>query len=155
MQSAEHRFHSKYERITESGCWIWMGCVDKRRRPHFSGHHYAYRYSYQLFKGEIPKGMNVCHTCDVPECVNPAHLFIGTQAQNIADAKRKNRLFRKPQPTCMNGHEWTPENMYLFTFPSGKVQRTCKACSNARSRAEYARRKGKCLNSLNDPSTLQ
>lgn len=79
------------------GCWLWDGCV--------TGNGYgairvegaqigAHRASYLAFKGEIPAGMCVCHRCDVPTCVNPAHLFLGTVQDNQADKTRKGRQAR-------------------------------------------------------------
>jgi hypothetical protein len=89
------RFEAKIERVTESGCWIWMGATQKadygaiaiNRKPQP-----AHRVFYKLFRGMIPQGMYVCHRCDVSLCVNPEHLFLGTQLDNIRDAKRKNRI---------------------------------------------------------------
>ena len=91
---------SKIEIITESGCWIWMGCVDKLGygrmsscfgKPPFK----AYRVSYELFVGKIPDGLLVRHKCDTPSCVNPNHLEVGTQKDNVNDASLRGRLNAK------------------------------------------------------------
>lgn len=85
------------EIITESGCWIWMGCTNGRgygqvkvdtgkppRRAHIA--------SYLAFNGEIPAGMVVRHKCDISLCVAPHHLELGTQKQNMQDASKRGRL---------------------------------------------------------------
>lgn len=93
------RFWSKVNQTpTATGCWLWTAAtirgygqiadyVNGKKRPV-----YAHRVSWELSCGEIPDGLSVLHRCDVPLCVNPAHLFLGTQADNLADARTKGRL---------------------------------------------------------------
>ena len=79
------------------GCWLWKGGKDKDGYGLFNGkvdgtlHSRAHRYSYARYRGPIPSVMRVCHTCDVPECVRPDHLFLGTDADNMADKEAKGR----------------------------------------------------------------
>jgi hypothetical protein len=88
------RFLSKIEKVTESGCWIWTGTVDKNGYGHVLINYKtlkAHRLSWLIHNGEIPAGQLVCHRCDVPGCVNPHHLFVGTQSDNMQDMHRKKR----------------------------------------------------------------
>ena len=95
-ETIKARFAGKF-RVVDSGCWIWSASRDKSgygdfyiRSKRFSAH----RASYALYVGDIPHGMCVCHRCDVRECVNPSHLFLGTNIDNIADRDRKGRQAR-------------------------------------------------------------
>lgn len=84
--------------VDKSGeCWLWLG----RRDPHGYGIfklgpkvRRAHRLAWILTHGEIPDGLNACHNCpdgDNPSCVNPAHLFLGTHTDNVADRVQKGR----------------------------------------------------------------
>ena len=93
MVNMKDTFQSKYE-VDDNGCWIWTayklpggyGQIQVNRRTTL-----AHRFSYEKFRGPIPKGYCVCHTCDTPSCVNPFHLFVGTQKDNVRDMLRKGR----------------------------------------------------------------
>jgi hypothetical protein len=74
-------------------CWIWTGVICQGYGQ-FSTHgiqERAHRASWRRFRGEIPNGLHVLHRCDVPSCINPDHLFLGTQADNNADRDAKGR----------------------------------------------------------------
>ena len=78
----------------KSQCWIWTGSKNKKNYGciHFKGKtRIAHRLAYELYKGQIPKGLLVCHNCDNPSCINPDHLFLGTNQDNSNDKFSKNR----------------------------------------------------------------
>ena len=113
---AQDRFNEKWEPVTESGCWIWTGtvCGENDYGQFFIDKHVrAHRASWMLHKGEIPDGMLVLHKCDIPQCVNPDHLFLGTQQDNIIDMTAKGRHHYQKRTHCKNGHEFTDENTRL------------------------------------------
>ncbi len=86
------RFERKYDE--GKNCWIWTACLndDGYGLFRYKGRmHNAHRISYILYRGPIPKGKMVCHTCDIPRCVNPEHLFLGDQTANMRDMVAKKR----------------------------------------------------------------
>ncbi len=103
--SLQDRFDAKWTPEPNSGCWLWTGSARAIRKGYLQygemvlqknyeqKHFLAHRISWILYKGEIPDGMDVLHRCDVPLCVNPDHLFIGTQKDNVTDMIKKGRKF--------------------------------------------------------------
>jgi hypothetical protein len=91
------RFEAKFTPEPNSGCWLWTAAanncgygvikIDGDLRL-------AHRVSLELYGKPIPDGFRVCHKCDVPSCVNPDHLFSGTQSENIKDMVKKGRANR-------------------------------------------------------------
>lgn len=108
------RFEEKFIPVTESGCWIWTAGTHNRGYGHFhTGRkdqrrgkcEMAHRLAYELYHGYRPKPNEcVCHKCDTPLCVNPAHLFIGSHRDNMEDMANKGRSGR---------HATIPESVIL------------------------------------------
>lgn len=94
-ESAIKRFHAKYRPF--AGHLIWTGSFISNGYPVMqlggrgAGMAYAHRISYVLNCGDIPEGMFVLHRCDIPQCIKPEHLFLGTAKDNSQDMSRKGR----------------------------------------------------------------
>jgi len=91
-----------------SDCWFWFGGRDqtgygRMRIKNYTNENFAHRISWELHNGKIPNGMKVLHKCDVPNCVNPDHLFLGTQQDNMKDMVEKGHTIRKAQKGVKNG----------------------------------------------------
>lgn len=88
----QERFEAKFTK--SDGCWEWNAGKGGHGYGVFviiGKNQYAHRVAYQLYVGEIPASLYVCHHCDNPGCVNPAHLFLGTHNDNMRDCKNKGR----------------------------------------------------------------
>lgn len=135
-----------------SGCWLWAGTPSARGYGAFTstvmkGRSRAHRVSVWLFHGPFDLNLVVCHRCDNPSCVNPQHLFVGTQSDNLADAAKKGRLpmianptpWNRGIPACHRGHLFTPENTKLIG--GDQKRRECRACKKINDAVCHSRRK--------------
>ncbi len=97
QQKLDQQFASKHVPVTESGCWLWTGFVNRGGYGRFrvaDKKMLAHRYAWIRNVGEVEAGQFVLHKCDTPSCVNPNHLFLGSKADNNADKVRKCRQSR-------------------------------------------------------------
>lgn len=90
------KFLAKFRVNSETNCWQWTAAKAGRYGAFRSDTRMdlAHRVSYEIYCGPIPAGLRVCHRCDNPICVNPEHLFLGTDADNVFDKVSKSRQAR-------------------------------------------------------------
>lgn len=131
-EQSKFAFENKFTTEPNTGCWLWTArCFPfgygqfKYKRKNITAH----RMSWLLYKGKIPKGMCVLHKCDVPQCLNPDHLWLGTKADNNIDCTKKGRKFNQQKTHCKYGHSFSEDS---YTNLSGV--RICRPCRRARFR---------------------
>lgn len=132
--------------VQDGDCWAWPGARQGNRYGKIGtgrktiGVHVA---SYLVFVGPVPDGLYVCHNCpggDNPLCWNPAHLWIGTSKENLADAAGKGARIGRPQmETCPNGHPLSGDNLAIYRRSNGQPWRRCRTCKNERERQNKRR----------------
>lgn len=130
-----NRFWAKVDVRGEDDCWEWLGGKYTNgygtiALPYSKGAISTSRYSAMLHFGMFDKRLHVLHTCDNRTCVNPNHLYLGDNIQNIADKVARRRHPGHSQTHCKHGHELTPDNLYIY-----HGRRNCRACALARSKA--------------------
>lgn len=144
-ESVQARFWAKVDVRGLDDCWHWQagrGSVDKSGRAY--GRFYckerrksrpASQVAWELHnRRPFPSGMNACHSCDNPSCVNPAHIWPGTQLENILDCISKGRTNYVYKTHCIYGHKLTVEN------PNAVRRRTrCLECGRKLKREWAAR----------------
>lgn len=137
-----HKIEIKVNPNFKMPCYLWTGRTNKkgygridRKNKTLSTH----RYAWMSVNGPIPKGLFVLHKCDIPNCINPDHLFLGTHQDNMDDMKVKGRATNanKDKTHCKHGHELNNDNtvVYVNSFYN-KNMRQCLKC-----RVEKSKRK--------------
>jgi hypothetical protein len=134
------RFMSHVEKVTESGCWIWMGATHNYCYGAFilnGRSRAAHRVAYALFKEPIPEGLTIDHLCGVTYCVNPLHLEAVTNAVNAMRAGgiwlaiAASTQARSSKPACVRGHLFTDRN----TYRDAAGVRYCRECRKQHSQS--------------------
>ena len=123
-----------------SGCILWMGYVNKGGYGciKWRGHsHLAHRVAWEITNGPIPDGLHVCHKCDVPSCINTAHIFLGTDADNTADRVRKGRSARNFN---LNGARLTPAQVLAIRCDGRSCETLGRIYGVSHSTIHFARR---------------
>lgn len=131
--------------LPQGDCLIWRGKLYRGYPRMGFGHGKTKRGNravWEHFRGPIPDGFMVCHTCDEPRCLNIAHLFLGTAKDNAGDMVRKGRHHEQTVTHCPHGHPYVPANTYVKKLRSGRFQRHCRECAMRRCKEYYRRTKG-------------
>jgi hypothetical protein len=139
--SEAERFMQHVSPEPNSGCWLWCAGVDRHGYGRFNTAKLklvgAHRYSYELHRGAIPKGLNLDHLCRIPSCVNPQHLEPVTQRENVR--RGLSGAWQRAKTHCPAGHLYSIENTRYLRNGSA---RECRLCNNAKTLARYHRKKG-------------
>ena len=133
------RFERKWTPEPNTGCWLWKGSAHTYGYFGHADEEAAHRVSWTLHRGPIPDGVLVLHVCDVPGCVNPDHLFLGSAGDNSADMVRKGRHGRPhaKKTHCLRGHSFSGNNLLI-----SKGERVCRACKRLFAARRRAKKKG-------------
>jgi hypothetical protein len=141
---------SRVRKDEQTGCWLWTGPYHKNRPWPQNRYGYitikrpdgkwttvgTHRAMMIAIHGWLPKEQCACHKCDVPLCVNPGHLFLGTMGDNIRDSRSKNRHHEGKKQYCDRGHPLFGDNVEIHRQSKGRhgIKRACKTCQKARYR---------------------
>jgi hypothetical protein len=143
------RFMSHVEPQAD-GCWLWtasknhLGYGQWAPSSSYKGSRQAHRWSYEWLVGPIPEGLVLDHLCRTPLCVNPDHLEPVTQRENVLRG-RSPQAVNARKTHCIRGHEFTPENTYIYQPGNRRACATCvKAAQKARRDAKRKPTRSTC-----------
>ena len=127
---------SKKFQISETKCWLWQGSLSPTGYSYIGYRgktHRGHRLLYQMLRGETPKELVCDHLCRVRHCINPYHIELVTQRENL-----ERGLSLVPEDYCKRGHKMEGDNLY---FIPTRGARTCRACRVYRRKKYYERDK--------------
>lgn len=142
MPPPEDRFHDYYVPEPNTGCWLWTKSLSEGYgRLGVNGKIvYAHRFSYELFVGEIPEGFIIDHKCGVRCCVNPDHLEVVTNRENIIRGKLGSRethpgaIWHRAKTHCPHGHPYSGSNLIIIVSKDAGNERRCRTCKRETDR---------------------
>lgn len=129
-------FWRRVDKNGDGGCWLWTGAKTSNGYGYLNtdgGRRLAHRFSYESLVGPIPAGLQLDHLCRVRHCVNPTHLEPVTQRENVLRGEGLSAANAR-KTHCSRGHEYTPENTYIYA----EGRRHCRPCALANARARRA-----------------
>lgn len=124
--------------VSERGCWIYQGWLHARgygqdvyRGKSVGIHRKTFELTHNV---SLTKVQYICHSCDIKQCCNPDHLWLGDTSSNMLDFVVKGKHYWRNKTHCPKGHEYTPENTYIRAASAGQRagSRACRECTRLR-----------------------
>lgn len=124
---------------SKNKCWNYLGSKDKDGYGLLKAQQVtlrAHRFSFYIHNGFVDCDKFVCHSCDNPSCVNPNHLWQGSNSENQKDSVKKGRHHEAIKTHCKHGHEYTKENT-RYQILHNRKKRQCAECNRTKMRIRY------------------